>query len=56
MIFIDKGISRYILFLHYLPQRLITYQFCPEAARCVASPAGIFLFGRTFDFQSAVHR
>ena len=30
--------------------------FCPEVARCSASPAGVFLFGRSFIFQGAVHR
>ena len=30
--------------------------FCPEVARCGASPAGAFLFGRSFIFQGAVHR
>ena len=30
--------------------------FCPEVARCGASPAGVFLFGRSFCFQGAVHR
>lgn len=33
-----------------------TAPFCPEVARCVASPVGIFLFGRTFNFQDTVHR
>ena len=30
--------------------------FCPEVARCGASPAGVFLFGWSFIFQGAVHR
>ena len=30
--------------------------FCPEVARCGASPAGVFLFGRSFCFQGAAHR
>ena len=30
--------------------------FCPEVARCGASPAGVFLFGRLFIFQGAAHR
>ena len=30
--------------------------FCPEVARCGASPARVFLFGRSFCFQCAVHR
>ena len=30
--------------------------FCPEVARCGASPAGVFLFGRSFGFQGAAHR
>ena len=30
--------------------------FCPEVARCGASPAGVFLFGRSFIFQGAAHR
>ncbi len=30
--------------------------FVPKLARCGASPAGLFLFGRSFDFQGAVHR
>lgn len=30
--------------------------FCPEVAPCGASPAGVFLFGRSFIFQGAAHR
>ena len=30
--------------------------FCPEVVRCGASPAGVFLFGRSFIFQGAAHR
>ena len=30
--------------------------FCPEVARCGASPAWVFLFGRSFIFQGAAHR
>ena len=30
--------------------------FCPEVACCGASPAGVFLFGRSFCFQGAAHR
>ena len=30
--------------------------FCPEVARSGASPAGVFLFGRSFIFQGAAHR
>ena len=30
--------------------------FVPKLARCGASPAGIFLFGRSSCFQGAVHR
>ena len=30
--------------------------FCPEVARCGASPAGVFLFGRLFIFQGEAHR
>ena len=33
-----------------------TAPFCPEVARCGASPAGVFLFGRSFCFQGAAHR
>ncbi len=29
--------------------------FCPEVARCGASPAWVFLFGRSFIFQGAAH-
>ena len=30
--------------------------FVSKLARCAASPAGVFLFGRSFGFQGAVHR
>ena len=30
--------------------------FVSKLARCAASHAGLFLFGRSFDFQGAVHR
>ncbi|TDA20837.1 hypothetical protein E1963_14545 [Extibacter muris] len=31
-------------------------QVVPKLARCGASPAGVFLFSRSFCFQGAVHR
>ena len=37
-------------------ETLSTAPFCPEVARCGASPAWVFLFGRSFIFQGAAHR
>ncbi len=55
--------SLHFAFRCRFPERISSFgtlaasgHFVPKSGSCGASPAGVFLFGRSFCFQGAVHR